>query len=135
MSVKDKDKSSAVHLAGELVQMGYTICATGGTAKAIADAGIPVERVNKVKEGRPHIVDKMKNGEIALVFTTMDESRSSVVDSSSIRKTAISQRITYQTTMAGAEASIEGMKHLHEIHVYDLQGLHTSLYHLSRNRN
>ena len=88
---------------------------------------LPVEKINKVKEGRPHIVDAMKNGDIALVFTTVDETRDAINDSSSIRKTAIAQRITYQTTVAGAEAAVEGMKHLHEIHVYDVQGLHASL--------
>ena len=90
-------------------------------------AGFPVKRVNKVKEGRPHIVDAMKNGEVALVFTTVDETKDAIADSRSIRTTALAQRITYQTTVAGAEAAVEGMKHLHEIKVYDLQGLHASL--------
>ena len=69
----------------------------------------------------------MKNGEVALVFTTVDETTTAISDSSSIRKTAIAQRITYQTTVAGAEAAIEGMKHLHQIHVYDVQSLHRSI--------
>ncbi|MGL4767142.1 MAG: carbamoyl-phosphate synthase large subunit [Formosimonas sp.] len=127
ISVKNTDKPAICKVAAELLGMGYTLCATSGTASALAQAGLPVERVNKVKEGRPHIVDAMKNGEISLVFTTVDETSDAISDSSSIRKTAIAQRITYQTTVAGAEAAVEGMKHLHEIHVYDVQGLHASL--------
>jgi carbamoyl-phosphate synthase large subunit len=127
ISVKDSDKPAMAKLSKELLALGYTICATGGTATYLADAGIAVEKINKVKEGRPHIVDAMKNGEVQLVFTTVDETASAISDSSSIRKTAIAQRITYQTTVAGAEAAIEGMKHLHEINVYDVQGLHHSL--------
>jgi carbamoyl-phosphate synthase large subunit len=127
ISVKNTDKPAMRKVAANLVELGYTLCATGGTADDLKDAGLPVEKINKVKEGRPHIVDAMKNGDIALVFTTVDETRDAINDSSSIRKTAIAQRITYQTTVAGAEAAVEGMKHLHEIHVYDVQGLHASL--------
>ena len=127
ISVKDSDKPAMTKVAQELIELGYTICATGGTATYLADAGVTVEKINKVKEGRPHIVDAMKNGEVALVFTTVDETTTAISDSSSIRKTAIAQRITYQTTVAGAEAAIEGMKHLHQIHVYDVQGLHRSI--------
>ena len=127
ISVKDSDKPAMTKVAKELIELGYTICATGGTATYLQQAGIAVEKINKVKEGRPHIVDAMKNGEVALVFTTVDETTTAISDSSSIRKTAIAQRITYQTTVAGAEAAIEGMKHLHQIHVYDLKGLHQGL--------
>ena len=127
ISVKNTDKPAMRKVAANLVELGYTLCATGGTADDLKEAGLPVEKINKVKEGRPHIVDAMKNGDIALVFTTVDETRDAINDSSSIRKTAIAQRITYQTTVAGAEAAVEGMKHLHEIHVYDVQGLHASL--------
>ena len=127
ISVKDSDKPAMTKVAKELIELGYTICATGGTATYLQQAGIAVEKINKVKEGRPHIVDAMKNGEVALVFTTVYETTTAISDSSSIRKTAIAQRITYQTTVAGAEAAIEGMKHLHQIHVYDLQGLHQGL--------
>lgn len=127
ISVKDSDKPAIAKVARELMVLGYTICATGGTADYLVDAGIAVEKINKVKEGRPHVVDAMKNGEVQLVFTTVDETASAISDSSSIRKTAIAQRITYQTTVAGAEAAIEGMKHLHQINVYDVQGLHRQL--------
>ena len=127
ISVKNTDKPTMRKVAAELVSLGYSICATGGTAEDLQAAGLTVERVNKVKEGRPHIVDAMKNGEIALVFTTVDETKDAIADSSSIRTTALAQRITYQTTVAGAEAAVEGMKHLHEIKVYDIQSLHASL--------
>lgn len=127
ISVKNSDKPAMRDVAKKLLDLGYSLCATGGTADDLQTAGLSVERINKVKEGRPHIIDAMKNGDIQLVFTTVDETRDAISDSSSIRKTAIAQRITYQTTVAGAEAAIEGMKHLHEIHVYDLQSLHQSL--------
>lgn len=127
ISVKNSDKPAMRDVAKKLLDLGYTLCATGGTADDLQADGLSVERINKVKEGRPHIIDAMKNGEIQLVFTTVDETRDAINDSSSIRKTAIAQRITYQTTVAGAEAAIEGMKHLNEIHVYDLQSLHQSL--------
>jgi carbamoyl-phosphate synthase large subunit len=83
--------------------------------------------VNKVKDGRPHIVDMIKNGEIALVITTVPESRAQIADSRSIRTTALAQRVTYYTTIAGGRAAVEGMKHLAQIEVYDVQGLHRTL--------
>lgn len=83
--------------------------------------------VNKVKDGRPHIVDMIKNGELALVFTTVDETRAAIADSRSIRTAALTNRVTYYTTIAGARAAVEGLKHLQNLDVYDLQGLHASL--------
>lgn len=94
---------------------------------AIEAAGIPVRVVNKVKDGRPHIVDMIKNGELALVFTTVDETRAAIADSRSIRTAALANRVTYYTTIAGARAAVEGLKHLQNLDVYDLQGLHASL--------
>jgi carbamoyl-phosphate synthase large subunit len=90
-------------------------------------AGIPIKVVNKVKDGRPHVVDLLKNGDIALVITTVPESRAQIADSRSIRTTALAQRVTYYTTIAGGRAAVEGMKHLAQIEVYDLQGLHKRL--------
>ena len=107
--------------------MGYPIVATRGTASAIEAAGIPVRVVNKVKDGRPHIVDMIKNSEIALVFTTVDETRAAIADSRSIRQAALAQRVTYYTTIAGARAAVEGLKHMQHLDVYDLQGLHATL--------
>ncbi|MEF9944537.1 MAG: carbamoyl phosphate synthase large subunit, partial [Burkholderiaceae bacterium] len=112
ISVKDSDKPRAVEVAGLLAEMGYQLVATRGTAAAIEAAGIPVKVVHKVKDGRPHIVDMLKNGEIALVITTVSENRLEIADSRSIRVTALGQRVTYYTTIAGGRAAVEGMKHL-----------------------
>ena len=90
-------------------RMGYALVATRGTAQAIEQAGIPVKPVNKVKDGRPHVVDLLKNGDIQLVITTVSEVRSQIADSRSIRTTALAQRVTYYTTIAGGRAAIEGM--------------------------
>ncbi|HVL07810.1 MAG TPA: carbamoyl-phosphate synthase large subunit [Burkholderiaceae bacterium] len=127
LTVKDSDKPMAVEVARMLHEMGYTLVATRGTASAIEAAGVPVRVVNKVKDGRPHIVDMIKNGELALVFTTVDETRGAIADSRSIRTSALANRVTYYTTMAGARAAVEGLKHLQNMEVYDLQGLHASL--------
>ncbi|MGZ3183887.1 MAG: carbamoyl-phosphate synthase large subunit [Telluria sp.] len=127
LSVKGSDKPRAVGVARELAAMGFGICATKGTAAVIAAAGIPVQAVNKVLEGRPHIVDMIKNHEIALVINTVEEKRSAIHDSRSIRTSALAERVTTYTTIAGAEAAVEGMKHLDELRVYDLQGLHKTL--------
>jgi len=83
--------------------------------------------VNKVKDGRPHIVDMIKNGELALVFTTVDETRGAIADSRSIRTSALANRVPYYTTIAGASAAVEGLKHMQSLEVYDLQGLHGTL--------
>jgi carbamoyl-phosphate synthase large subunit len=127
LSVKDSDKPKAITVAQLLHDMGYELVATRGTAQAVEQAGIPVKPVNKVKDGRPHVVDLLKNGDIQLVITTVSEVRSQIADSRSIRTTALAQRVTYYTTMAGGRAAIEGMKHLDHLEVYDLQGLHRRL--------
>ena len=127
LSVKDADKPKAIAVARLLHEMGYQLVATRGTAQAVEQAGIPVKGVHKVKDGRPHVVDLLKNGDIQLVITTVSEVRSQIADSRSIRTTALAQRVTYYTTMAGGRAAIEGMKHLDNLEVYDLQGLHRSL--------
>ena len=127
ISVKDSDKSKAVEVARLLQDMGYALVGTRGTAAAVEAAGIPIRVVNKVKDGRPHIVDMIKNGDIALVITTVPESRAQIADSRSIRTTALAQRVTYYTTIAGGRAAVEGMKHLAQIEVYDVQGLHRTL--------
>jgi carbamoyl-phosphate synthase large subunit len=127
LSVKNSDKPRAVQVAKDLVEMGFSVAATKGTAAAIASAGIPVATVNKVVEGRPHVVDMIKNKEIALVINTVEEKRSAITDSRTIRTSALAARVTTYTTIAGAEAAVEGMRHLDEVHVYDLQGLHKTL--------
>ncbi|CAN5747150.1 carbamoyl-phosphate synthase large subunit [soil metagenome] len=127
ITVKRNDKPRAADLARELHAMGFAIVATKGTAAVIAAAGIPVRSVNKVKDGRPHIVDMVKAGEIQLVFTTVDETRTAIADSRHIRQAALANRITYYTTMAGCEAAVEGMKHHDDLVVVSLQELHREL--------
>ncbi len=127
ITVKNSDKARAVAVAGDLHRMGFLLVATKGTAAAIAQAGVPVRAVNKVKDGRPHIVDMVKAGEIQLVFTTVDETRTAIADSRHIRQAALAHRITYYTSMAGCEAAVEGMKHHDDLAVDSLQELHAEL--------
>ncbi len=127
ITVKNSDKVRAVKVAAELHRMGFLLVATKGTAAAIAQAGVPVRAVNKVKDGRPHIVDMVKAGEIQLVFTTVDETRTAIADSRHIRQAALAHRITYYTSMAGCEAAVEGMKHQVDLTVDSLQELHAEL--------
>jgi carbamoyl-phosphate synthase large subunit len=127
LSVKNSDKPRAVQVAKDLLGMGFSVVATKGTAGAIAAAGIPVTTVNKVVEGRPHVVDMIKNNEIALVINTVEEKRTAIHDSRAIRTSALAARVTTYTTIAGAEAAVQGMTHLDELNVYDLQGLHVTL--------
>jgi carbamoyl-phosphate synthase large subunit len=128
LSVKNSDKAKAIEIARLLHDMGYDLVGTRGTAAAVEAVGIPIKVVNKVKDGRPHVVDLLKNGDIDLVITTVEESRAQIADSRSIRTTALAQRVTYYTTIAGGRAAIEGMKHLAALEVYDLQGLHRQLH-------
>ncbi|MEZ5999106.1 MAG: hypothetical protein R3B98_10465 [Hyphomonas sp.] len=122
ISVKDSDKKPVVAAAKKLVEMGFSLVATAGTASFLADQGLPVRRVNKVNEGQPHIVDAMINGEIQMMFNTT-EGAQSLADSASIRRTAVSRKIPYFTTLAASVASvraIEAMKS-REISVRALQ--------------
>jgi carbamoyl-phosphate synthase large subunit len=127
ITVKNSDKARAVRVAADLVDLGFTVVATRGTAQAIAAAGIAVKVVNKVKDGRPHIADMVKAGEIQLVYTTVDETRTAIADSRYIRTAALAHRITYYTTMAGAEAATEALKHRDDLAVSSLQDLHAEL--------
>ncbi|MCV2420782.1 carbamoyl-phosphate synthase large subunit [Paucibacter sp. DJ2R-2] len=127
ITVKNGDKARAVAVAKDLHALGFGVVATKGTAAAIAEAGVPVKLVNKVKDGRPHIVDMIKGGEIQLVFTTVDETRTAIADSRHIRQAALAARVTYYTTMAGCEAAVEGMKHQNGLLVQSLQELHAEL--------
>ena len=127
ITVKNSDKARAVAVAADLVALGYKLVATKGTAAAIAAAGIAVGVVNKVKDGRPHIADMVKAGEIQLVYTTVDETRTAIADSRYIRTAALAHRVTYYTTMAGAEAATEALKHQDDMVVHSLQELHAEL--------
>ncbi|NMM29407.1 MAG: carbamoyl-phosphate synthase large subunit [Glaciimonas sp.] len=128
ISVKASDKPIAVQVAKDLARLGFTIVATKGTAAAISVAGVQVTMVNKKSEGRPHVVDMIKNNEIAMVINTVEEKRSAIIDSRAIRTSALAARVTTFTTIFGAEAAVQGMAHLDELHVYDLQGLHKTLH-------
>jgi carbamoyl-phosphate synthase large subunit len=111
ISVKDSDKAAMVEPARTLLEMGFRILATGGTAAHLQRSGLAVHHINKVAEGRPHIVDAMKNGEVQLVFNTT-EGAQSYRDSYSIRRTALTQNIPYYTTVSGAKASIQAIGRL-----------------------
>ncbi|WP_353180439.1 carbamoyl-phosphate synthase large subunit, partial [Delftia acidovorans] len=127
LTVKNADKPRAVAVAKELAAMGFVLCATRGTAAAISEAGIEVQLVNKVTEGRPHIVDMIKNGEIAMVINTVEERRNAIADSRAIRTSALLARVTTFTTIFGAEAAVEGMKSMGNMDVHSVQELHAQL--------
>jgi carbamoyl-phosphate synthase large subunit len=123
ISVKNSDKDAALAMAKDLTELGFEVVATSGTAKFFTDSGLPTEAVNKVKEGRPHLVDMIKNDEVAYVMNTT-EGRQSMVDSAEIRKGALQHKVYYTTTLAGAEASVMAMKLSGESAVNRLQDLH-----------
>jgi len=126
VSVKPADKTKAVELARQLHALGFTLVATSGTAASIAAAGIPVTPVNKVTEGRPHVVDMIKNNEIVFCVNTVDEKRTAIADSRSIRTSALAQKVTLYTTVEGGLAACEGMRHA-GLETYSLQDLHKML--------
>src|SRR5499427_6178719 len=127
ISVRDGDKLAVVPVARDLIALGFKLIATRGTAAVLAAHGLAVTGVNKVAEGRPHIVDMIKNGEVSLVVNTVEEKRSAVSDSRSIRTSTVQRRVTYYTTVAGARAACEGMRHMKEVIPYPVQGLHAGL--------
>ncbi len=127
LTVKNNDKARAVEVARGLAAMKFELVATKGTAAAINAAGIACGVVNKVTEGRPHVVDMIKNNEIALVINTVEERRNAIADSRQIRTSALLARVTTFTTIAAAEAAVEGMKYLDDLSVYSLQELHAQL--------
>jgi carbamoyl-phosphate synthase large subunit len=127
ISVKDGDKPRAVELARILVALGFDLVATHGTAAALEAAGVPVKPVNKVHEGRPHILDLLKNDEIALVVNTVQEKRSAIRDSYAIRREALTDQIPTFTTLAGARAAALGLQGMRELVPYAMQPLHERL--------
>jgi carbamoyl-phosphate synthase large subunit len=127
LTVKNNDKPRAIEVARGLISCGFELIATKGTAAAIKEAGLPVTAVNKVTEGRPHVVDMIKNNEIALVINTVEERRNAIADSRQIRTSSLMARVTTFTTIAGAEAAVEGMKYLDNLDVYSVQELHLQL--------
>jgi carbamoyl-phosphate synthase large subunit len=127
ISVRDEDKPKIIEIARKLAAAGYALVATRGTAAAISATGLAVTPVNKVQEGRPHIVDMVKNGEIALIVNTVEEKRTAVRDSYAIRRAALQERVALYTTLAGARAACTGMEHVRELHPYAMQTLHKTL--------
>ena len=126
ISVKPADKAKSVVVARQLHELGFSLLATRGTAAAIGATGVPVTIVNKVNEGRPHIVDMIKNNEIAFIVNTVEEKRSAIIDSRSIRTSALAQKVTLFTTVEGGLAACQGMRHA-GLETYALQALHTEL--------
>jgi carbamoyl-phosphate synthase large subunit len=127
LTVKNADKPKAIEVARDLVVMGFNVVATRGTAAAISAAGVPCEVVNKVTEGRPHIVDRIKNNEIAMVINTVEERRNAIADSRAIRTSALLARVTTFTTIAGAAAAVQGMAHMNNLGVISVQEMHAQL--------
>jgi carbamoyl-phosphate synthase large subunit len=127
VSVRDEDKQRAVEISRKLAGLGFTLVATRGTAAVLAAAGLAVTPINKVQEGRPHIVDMIKNGEISLIVNTVEEKRTAVRDSYAIRRAALQQRVTLITTLDGARAACTGLEHVEELRAYAIQKLHSAL--------
>ncbi len=127
VSVRDEDKARAAEIARKLAELGFVLVATRGTAAALAAAGLLVTPINKVQEGRPHIVDMIKNGEISLIVNTVGEKRVAVRDSYAIRRAALQGRVPLFTTLDGARAACTGMEHGKELRAYAMQGLHALL--------
>jgi carbamoyl-phosphate synthase large subunit len=128
VSVRNSDKARAIEIARTLVEIGFTLVATRGTAAALAAAGVPVTPVNKVAEGRPHVVDMIKNDEIALVINTVEEKRSAIRDSYAIRREALTDQVPTYTTLDGARAAANGMRGMGELVPYAMQALHRRLH-------
>ncbi len=130
ISVRDRDKPNAVSMAGKLHDAGFKLLATSGTAQAIESAGLACKTANKVKEGRPHIVDMIKNNEINMIINTT-EGKSAINDSYAIRREALNKKITYTTTIAGGEAICAALHSQAQIgagiSVYRLQQLHEGI--------
>ena len=123
ISVRERDKPGAIGLARLLIDRGFEIVATHGTADALEQAGVRCGRANKVREGRPHIVDMIKNDEISLIVNTTEGKRA-IHESNSIRREAVARKVTYYTTLSGALATCQAIDHLQEVEVNRLQDLH-----------
>lgn len=129
ISVKEEDKPRLPQLAKNFTEAGYQLVATRGTAKVIREAGYRCDVVNKVSEGRPNIVDELKNGTIQLVIAVAAESRSEIADASAIRIASLANHVAFYTAMANALAVIEGIRHMQDTEVYAQQELHKHLQH------
>ena len=123
LSVREADRQRSVHVARQLRELGFEIFATRGTCRSIVEAGIECTVVNKVKEGRPHIVDMIKNDEFSLIINTT-EGKQAIIDSASIRSSALQHKVSYTTTISGAEATVLALQQPDELNVHSLQELH-----------
>jgi carbamoyl-phosphate synthase large subunit len=123
ISVRERDRPGVAELGRRLVARGFELVATSGTARVLREAGLECRAVNKVREGRPHIVDLIKNDEIALIVNTT-EGKQATLESNSIRREAVHRRVTYYTTLAAALATCEALDHVDEVEVNRLQDLH-----------
>ena len=127
LSVRDQDKMRVTKVAMELAALGFELYATGGTCEAVREAGVECEHVHKVMEGRPHIVDRIKNDEFNLIINTT-EGRQAMVDSASIRRSALQHKVSYTTTMSGGEAGVMALQYSGDSKVVSLQELHEAGY-------
>jgi carbamoyl-phosphate synthase large subunit len=127
VSVRDGDKPRVLDVARLLIERGFTLVATTGTARYLAEQGIACEQINKVIEGRPHIVDLIKNGEIVYIVNTT-EGKAAIADSFSIRREALQHRVTYSTTVPGARALIQAIDSRNHPRVWSLQELHKEIH-------
>ena len=126
LSVRDTDKKAVVKIGRELIELGFSLVATGGTARVIEEAGMECQLVNKVKQGRPHIVDMIKNDEINLIINTT-EGTQAILDSATIRSNALQHKVTYTTTISGGRAFCTAMKLKDDMNVYSIQTLHKDI--------
>ncbi len=126
ISIRESDKPKVIPVAKELIEKGFSLVATRGTAKALADAGLPCEVVNKVYEGRPHVVDMIKNGELHFIINTT-EGKKAISDSFTIRRQALQDQVTYTTTISAARATASALGELAKSGVNSLQDLHATL--------
>ncbi|WP_029146701.1 carbamoyl-phosphate synthase large subunit [Methylophilus sp. 5] len=126
ISVRNEDHAKVIDIAKDLVKLGFSLVATKGTARALSEQGLDVSPVNKVAEGRPHIVDMIKNDEISLIVN-VTEDKKAITDSYEIRRSALQNKVTYYTTLAGARAACIGMAQSKDMNVYSVQDLHKRL--------
>ncbi len=126
LSVKDNDKENVLDVARKLQSFGFKIIATRGTAKVLSENGVNCESINKITEGRPHIVDSIKNDEIDFIINTT-EGRQAILDSHPIRKSAIQRKVSYATTISGAKAQVLALEHQNQYDVEPIQELHLKI--------
>jgi carbamoyl-phosphate synthase large subunit len=126
LSMRDADKAGAVEVARALVELGFELVGTRGTSRMLNELGVPCQAINKVAEGRPHVVDLIKNDEISLIINTT-EGKPAVSDSFAIRREALNHKVAYSTTLAGARATVMALRCLDDVDINRLQDLHREM--------